>query len=171
MKQIIRAFSLGLLTATLLLFVVYQIKTEKPKHELPLEGVSIEEASKLLKTKGYVLLSESEFHELITASEQKSDLEKEKTKSDDEKTVQEEKESIEEKENPTVIEYTLTIAPGMNSIDIADTLEEANIIDNSEEFQQFLEENGYSTFIQIGDFTLHNQMSLDEIAKIITKSN
>jgi len=47
-------------------------------------------------------------------------------------------------------------------------LYENNIIDNAEDFNRFLEQNGFSRRIQLGNNELHSHMDYTEIANVIT---
>lgn len=58
----------------------------------------------------------------------------------------------------------------MTTGEISLQLRNAEIIEDEVEFEQFLIKNGYNTKVQIGIFQLHNKMTYEEIAKIITKN-
>lgn len=63
---------------------------------------------------------------------------------------------------------TLTIYRGITSYDISRKLQDAGIIDNALQFELFLVNGGYSKRLQIGDFTIANDMSDEDIATLIT---
>lgn len=52
--------------------------------------------------------------------------------------------------------------------DIADTLIEKKIIDDRQEFLDYLDDNDYSAYIQIGTFEVNSDMSLKELAEVVT---
>ena len=64
--------------------------------------------------------------------------------------------------------YELTVTSKTNSWDVAKKLKNAGIIDDAEEFNDYLCDNGYASNIQNGKFTITSDMSYKEIAKIIT---
>ncbi|OZU90666.1 hypothetical protein CIL03_02160 [Virgibacillus indicus] len=63
----------------------------------------------------------------------------------------------------------MTIESGMPSSSISDALAENNIIDDAEEFNQYLQDEEYSLKVQLGSFDLSSDMSFYEIAEAITK--
>ncbi|QST01937.1 endolytic transglycosylase MltG [Pontibacillus sp. ALD_SL1] len=63
----------------------------------------------------------------------------------------------------------MSIQEGMVPEDISQALAENNIIKDAEAFRQYLTENEFSRYIQIGEYTVVDQMSFLEIAKIITR--
>lgn len=68
-----------------------------------------------------------------------------------------------------VIAFTLHIEEGMTSKDVATTLENEQIITDSEEFNMYLTDNHFSGKIQVGEYALDAEMSYEAIAKAITK--
>ena len=66
--------------------------------------------------------------------------------------------------------YVLTVTSRTISMDVANKLENAGIIDDADEFNDYLCDNGYSSNIQNGKFTITSDMSYREIAEIITSS-
>ena len=55
-------------------------------------------------------------------------------------------------------------------MDVANKLENAGIIDDADDFNDYLCENGYASNIQNGKFTIASDMSYREIAETITSS-
>ncbi|WP_175991034.1 hypothetical protein [Bacillus sp. Marseille-Q1617] len=66
-------------------------------------------------------------------------------------------------------QLTLTIKPGMTPADIEEKLQEAKIISEEEQFVQFIVENEFADKIQVGEFLVHSEMTVEEIADLITK--
>lgn len=157
MRQSIRSFALGLLTATALLaFTYFNIDSDKEKID------STESAKEQLAAEGYHVLSEDEYKEL----KEKQETTETSTNVNEEEKSEEETSSEEKDEVST---YTLTIEPGMYSSTISEKLFEAGIIDSETDFSNFLEDEGYSTLIQIGEYELHSDMTQQEIAETITR--
>ncbi|GIN55785.1 hypothetical protein J8TS2_01040 [Lederbergia ruris] len=71
------------------------------------------------------------------------------------------------KEQPTSFE--LTIKEGMSSKEISDQLEAAGIVNDSEDFNDFLEAKELQTKIRTGTYKMDKNMSYQEISDILTK--
>lgn len=65
----------------------------------------------------------------------------------------------------------LTISKGVTSIDISKRLEKAGVISSAKEFNNYLTRNKWEHIIQTGDYLLSNRMSMEEIAKAITRQS
>lgn len=63
---------------------------------------------------------------------------------------------------------TITVVGGMGSEEVALLLEDAGIIESAADFDSFLNQNGYSTRIEIGTFEVNSQMTYEEIADILS---
>lgn len=66
------------------------------------------------------------------------------------------------------LEGTFTIVSGETSSEIASQLEAQGYIDSATEFQNLLDEWDLNAVIQAGDFNLNSDMSIHDIASIIT---
>ncbi|WP_162920154.1 endolytic transglycosylase MltG [Paenisporosarcina cavernae] len=80
-------------------------------------------------------------------------------------TKQEEVPEEDEKSNKVV----LVVQPGMSSGEISAILEAEGIIQNKKDLDTYLADNNLSSRIQIGSYTLSKDMTLAEIAKVLTK--
>ena len=65
---------------------------------------------------------------------------------------------------------TITVQSGMSSYDVAVLLEAAGVVDNASDFDVYLNQNGYSTRIEVGEFKVTDDMSYEELAKLLTNS-
>lgn len=63
---------------------------------------------------------------------------------------------------------TITVIGGMGSEEVALLLEDAGIVESAAAFDSFLNQNGYSTRIEIGTFEVNSQMTYEEIADILS---
>lgn len=72
-----------------------------------------------------------------------------------------------EDEITSVFKYHLLITKGMNSSDISELLAKAKIIEDADAFNTFLGEKNYHHKIQIGEYELTSEMSMEEIADMI----
>src|SRR5690625_2403053 len=201
MRSPIRAFSLGLFAAGLIILIssLFFNTSEKRAEEYP-----VDDMINIMKDEGYRVMSESEY---IALSLQKDD-EQQKANEDTEKTDKEEKQDqakddqtndskdnskkeTDKKEDNTkdktsedektdkkddkkddkdkVVTYTLKIESGMPSSTIGDLLEENKVIKDGSKFNKYLEDEGYSLKIQLGNFKVNSDMTFNEIAKLLTK--
>ncbi|MEQ2526188.1 hypothetical protein WMO40_05705 [Bacillaceae bacterium CLA-AA-H227] len=151
-KRSVRAFSMGILFAALLLFISGFGKEA---------DMSVKNAKKVLTDEGFVVISKDDYNKLSAAQ----------TKEVPEKIEEQKVETkAPEKEEAKTIYYVLEIKSGMSTGEISTKLKEANVIDNEEKFEQFLIDHGYHTKVQVGTFELNSSMDYEAIAKIITKS-
>ncbi len=159
-KRSIRSFALGILLSVSLIGIFYFLEEKNPVQE----PIREQEAKSFLEEQGFIILTKEQFNELESSVEEAKETEKQF------KTEQESK--PEETDETTINDTTmkLEIISGMVSHDIASLLKKNKIIDDANQFETYLEENGYSKRIQLGVFELKTGMSYKEIAKIITKS-
>ncbi|TRM12714.1 endolytic transglycosylase MltG [Lentibacillus cibarius] len=156
MKQPIRFFALGLLTAgiiCLVAFYLFDANQEKPE-------LSTKEMVKKVESEGYHVLTESEY---ISVSVQSDEAD---TDSNDNNNEQNSRSDDTTENNSET--YTLTVESGMTPSNISETLAQNNIIDDADEFTQYMENEGYSKLVQLGEFKLTSAMSRHDIAEVIT---
>ncbi|WLR46262.1 hypothetical protein LC065_11725 [Halobacillus litoralis] len=147
MKQWIRSYALGLLTAVIVLAIVYW-NTETTSSTVVEMEYSTEELIEQLESKGYQALTMDEWKTLKENDHRQS-------------------------QTPTPVEkpittFSIDVVSGTTTDDISAKLIQANIIEDAAEFESFMKENDYSRYIQIGQATLNSEMSLQEIAEAIT---
>ncbi len=63
---------------------------------------------------------------------------------------------------------TITVVGGMDSEQVAKLLEDAGIVESAADFDSFLNQNGYSTRIEVGTFEVHDGMTYEELADILS---
>lgn len=166
MKQIVRAFSLGLLTATIILAVAYLIRSEATPETIEVQQ-STEEMVAELEQEGYYIFD----HDPTEKVDETSEFEQE------DNSVEDETPSVDEDNDQTSEEtisdntYLLTIEPGMTVSQVAEYLVAANIIDQRDQIINYLIDNDYGTNIQIGEFELNRDMSVEEVVAIIANQN
>ncbi|MBH0229879.1 hypothetical protein [Halobacillus yeomjeoni] len=163
MRHWIRAFSLGILTATLLIGFTYyyfeephiiQTEAEPSKEEL-----SISDMKETLKEEGYHVLDEEAF----------SELQQESTKTPPSAT--EEKSDQKEREENDPLEakaYTIDIAYGTNAVQVSRALEKEGIIPDADKFITYLKENKYGQHILVGSVKVSSDMTQKELAEAIS---
>lgn len=146
MKHLIRSYSIGLLTAAIVVGITYW-NSEEPSVEVKEKSPGTEEMISQLEEDGYHVVSNEEWEAQQQTTASSSDKEKEKS---------------------TLVTFSIDIVSGTNSTEISQKLQQANIIDDANAFETFMKENDYSRFIQIGQTTLNSEMTHQEIAEAIT---
>ena len=68
-----------------------------------------------------------------------------------------------------IVKTVLEIKSGMKSSDIATSLENAGIIQNKQDFEDYLTAQNMTANIQIGKFEVNSTMTIKQIAESITK--
>lgn len=139
MKRTTRAFAGGILFATTIIATIYYTNHNESKNNT----VSEKQYEQLV----------AERNELANALEK---IKKKKTK----KTTPPQKE--------TYI-YTLTIAKGEASRDIAERLQQAHIIDDAQSFLTYLDAHQLTRAVRPGTYVITSDMSYEQIARKITK--
>lgn len=77
-------------------------------------------------------------------------------------------ESTTETSDPAVVSGTVFIYEGVSLYDIGKQVEDAGIIQNSRELELFLSKPEYATTIQKGQFDLTSDMTIEEMALVLT---
>lgn len=149
-----RSFAGGLIVAASICGAVYFSGPSEAKSIDTAENQelrSVDEMKSLLSAEGYVIHTEEEWNEQITAA---------KT---DHKGNKEQEETVEK----VVYRTMLSVSSGMTSIDVGRALEQTNIIDNAFAFSKEIEKRGLSNELRPGMFEIQSGMSLDEIISVI----
>lgn len=181
MKQSIRFFSIGLLTASIVLLGFYFLfgNSKASSKDVPLEEM-IEE----IESTGHRVVTEKEFIAYTinneekevdkedSAKEKKESSDKKETKKTDDKTDKKDKKDKKDKDkkDDKKVKATITTDDGVVTQEIADKLVDENIIKDKEkqEFLDYLDDNDYSPYIQIGKFKVDSEMSMKELAETFT---
>lgn len=155
----LRLFAACLLTIVAILFSLDYFELTKQTNAenemgIPQIELSSEEMMENLKKQGFVILEEEEYDILLKAKEEAA---KETGKVFQEETT----------DKPVRFSY-LIIKPGMTSSDVSSLLEQANIIENKDEFNEFLKEKKLTRSIRTGEFLLNSGMTFEEIAEEIS---
>lgn len=175
MKQSIRFFSIGLLTASLLLLGFYYFLNDSAaSSDIPVEEMIAE-----IESNGHRVITEKEFiaytinneSEVDSDQESKKDDKKEKSsnkkKSNDKKDSSKDKKKKEDKEDE-IIKAKFTTKDGVVTQEVADILVDEKIIDDRQKFVEYLDDNDYSPYLQVGTFEVTSDMSMKELAEVIT---
>jgi hypothetical protein len=144
----LRAFSLGVLLSSAILWSVYNFeekKTNSPNMEAPVTEKSVHE---YLEQKGYIAVSKKEYKQLTKKKE-----------------IPSPKAAVPSKPKTDLVK----IQQGMGSLEVARMLEKESIIKNTSDFQQYLERVHLSNKLRVGTYKIEENMSFEEIAKVLTK--
>lgn len=183
MKQSLRYFSLGLFAATLSMLVYYYFFFETETVIVEKEQ-STQEMIEALTAEGYYI-SDQEHETTPQVNENNTSIEENDLSENDEETEESTEPSSPEQPDQNSTDedtpgdttsetdnFILSIQPGMTITEVANYLMVASLIDSRDEFVTYLYDNGYGTNIQIGEFELNRDMSLDEVVETIaTKEN
>src|SRR5699024_2264610 len=187
MKTAIRSFALGLFVASLLMFGYFFLFENNSSN---IEDLTTDELISSIEDEGYRVISESEYVSFSFYKEEqkenndesddsskkkdkpKKDNSKDKKDKDKNKDKKDNKENNENNnnnnDNENVIKHTFKTEAGIVSQKIADIQYNNKIIDDRDKFAKYLEDNGYSSKIQIGTFEVTSDMSHKELAEVIT---
>jgi preprotein translocase subunit SecF len=175
----LRFFAVGILFVTVVLFIYVQFFNKAEQ----------EDVKKTLKKDGYALVTMDEFEELKNkvemlekgqlneeqqkasengnnVKEQQKENEKSNEEQQKEKQQSDEQKKDEQQEPKKVV---IKIETGMSLSDIADRLLENKIIKDKKAFVDFMVNNDYERYVQIGDFEFKQGMNLKEVADVITR--
>jgi hypothetical protein len=134
------------------------------------QNVSTEEAKSLLKQQGYSVTKTEDRKHTSQNTPVKQHAEKNPepaSKTDNEK--KKDKQSSATHKDGSNAPYTLSVRSGMTSIEIAAILVKEGILEDESSFEQYMERNELNKHIQIGDFVLTDSMTMQQVAKTITK--
>lgn len=164
MKQSIRYFSIGLLTASsIILILIYFIGFQDKDPVKP----SLEELTAAVEDEGHYVINESEYISLSVNKEQVSEAPADKP---EEETEEEPEEDVSDDTGESEIKtYTLKVEPNMLGPTISQLLADNGIIDDADAFSQYLEKKNYAPYIQLGEHELTSNMNHFEIAEEIAK--
>ncbi len=153
-----RSLAIGLLVASGVLGAVHFLGGDEKTSTKPKE-MSTEEMKSQLKTEGYVVLTNEELAERVTASKPVESGKKEETAA----------EEIVNEDEKVVYRTMLTVTSGMTSYDVGKALYQANVIKSVPGFSKRVESKGVEKNLRPGTFELQSDMTADEIIAIVFK--
>ncbi len=165
-KRNLRSFAFGLIIAVTLIGSVYYFQNDSIQLTM-----KVDDATSFLAEKGYTVIKDSEYKDLKerTSIQSKSTLSENKDVPLQENTEEKVEISPSADTPNSIINFQLEVESGMTSSEISTKLAQNKIVDDEEDFANYLINNGYQTEIQLGSYSLTNRMSYDQIAKMITK--
>lgn len=189
-KYFLRGLGLGILFSSIIFLAAYQGNSSKKltdeeiirrakelgmvEEETPLKGLLNSEektaekdgeqnTTKEKDTKQDSSAEASTEQGTANTTEEKTSEESSQKESDSAQTTTEKKDADQSKEK-----VTLTIEGGASSYPVCQRLQELGMIENAEEFDTYLVEQGYASRIRVGTHTLKKGMSFYEIAEAIS---
>jgi len=171
-KQSLRALSLGFFFSALLVGG-YQLMDRPQAAEQPAENA--EETSNMIdsslaledSTKADSANSEENQAEETDSKESETDTSgdsEEETQEDETQNNSSEEDQQDEKDETPVV---IIVKDGQPSSVVAGQLKEEGLIDNSFDFDQFLEKNNYATKIRPGSYEVKKGMDFEQIAGVL----
>jgi hypothetical protein len=157
--KMMRSFAAGLIVAASICGAVY---FSNPSEVGSTEGTSQpteEQMKSALNSAGYVILTEKEWKDKLTAAEKKQGSSPNETGVEDSGEI---KEKI-------IYRTVLNVASGMTSIDVGHALVKGKIIDDAKNFFNEVENRGLANELRPGTFELDSEMTMDEVISIIFK--
>ena len=156
--KMVLSFAVGLLSASIVIGIVYLSSAEGDSKAAEKDVVLTEEEMKeQLAAAGYIIHTEEEWDELVGLPSNNNE---------GDKTDNEEPAKNEEAEEEAVRTIKVTVTKGMTSIDIGKVLEKEKFIDNAFEFSKAVENKGVANRLQLGTFEVNSGMSTDEIIAV-----
>lgn len=169
-------FSAGMLISTSIFSVAYfSLKDDNPNsHNLPNDNVSSQEVMiAQLEEKGYIIMTQEELGQFKNDAnknvEETIENQDEESNEDTETGQAEENEDTEstQEEQTSPTEISITVSPGMTSYDIGKQLSAAGFIDiDAFTFSQEVEKRGLASKLQLGNYTVKNSMTIEEIISL-----
>lgn len=178
LKHLLQGTAIGLFIATSVFSAVYFFG---PSGEGSNKNVSsIDDAIALLESEQYSVITDEELERLHdeirqlerileeTYQEDLDEVDDEGTneENDTDEIADEVDDSTDEEEE--VREFVLKIEAGMHSRNIGEVLKKYGIVEDERDFERYVLELGVDRRIQIGEFKLTSNMTMDDIVKIIT---
>lgn len=164
-KNGLRGFAGGLIVATFILSYVYYFQADKTDGQeitkADLENYALENQ--------LIILTENEFNQLKETKEKVKKEEAKETKtneSNNEKNNAKQKDESKPKEKKTI---KVTIKPGMSTSEVATQLQKLKLISSKSEFTNYIKKKKLESSIKAGSYKLNNDMTVEEIASILTK--
>ncbi|MBM7660834.1 type I site-specific restriction endonuclease [Bacillus mesophilus] len=166
-KGFLQGLAVGILITTALLTVAfYTIEGEDTKS--PKQVLNEEVIANFLNENNQTIITDKEYDRLKQLEEEHQELThslEEADKQEPAETQTEESETA----NKEVI-FLLSIQQGMTVPEITERLEEMKIIEDRTQLATYLKDQGWEGSIQVGEFELSSAMSVEEIARVITKN-
>ncbi len=167
-KSFLRGLSIGIILVTTI-FTLYLNPYKEEIQDNEQQELSQQAVSAYLMNKELTAITTDEYNQLKQKEKDYIKLETELEQSLAQQIPT--TESTKKPEETASYSYTLEIRQGMNSPDVSGKLEESNIIESAEQLEEYLRSMDWESSVQIGTFEVNNNMSIEEIAKIITKKD
>ena len=164
MKKTLRGIGIGLFLAGATFTVIQQFD----------EPISQEKASTYKKELKDLEQQLAEAKEQLTNSETSAPItatveaKQENTNNTKEQQATEQIDDTEQSSEENGVYGTILIYEGVTAYDIGKQAEDAGIIENGRELELYLSKPVYARSLQIGQFELHSDMTLEQMAKLLT---
>lgn len=164
-KYYLRGLGMGIAVTAAILSLSHKAQMKKAvmtEEEIITEAESLGMVMKTEEEEGTPSPSDKEEEPLASKEPESSSepLESTAPKSGKDKNVKKEETYVE-----------ITIVKGMWSDAVSEALENAGLVEDGGDFNDFLSDNGYASFISVGTYEIKMGASYSEIAKIITRQD
>lgn len=162
-KKMLQGIAAGIMLTTLIFAYNFYFTNNftiiKDQPDNVIGEVSEEDIEQYLKSHNLVAVDKLEYEELLNMNE----VEKEEVEKNDEDGRQEEV-----VEDESIKEVLFVVEPGTSSGAVGIMLEEEGLIDDRQQFENYLSDAGLETQIRAGEYYLSTGMSLEEIIENLT---
>lgn len=173
LKYYLRGLGTGIFVSTLILSIAFEVRMSKMdtlNRSMPEEESSIQtESVTSADTKD---TEKSTTEKTTTEEDTRESTTQEVTTKEEEIETTSEKWNVTETEistlNPSSAEVTIDIYSGMSSNKVAARLEELGVIEDAEDFNEYIYENHVENRIRTGKFDISQDATYEDIVSIIT---
>ena len=164
MKKTLRGIGIGLFLAGATFTVIQQFD----------EPISQEKSSTYKKQIKDLEQQLAEAKEQLTNTETSAPItdttetEQKNTNNTVEQQATEQIDKTEQSSEENIVHGTILIYEGVTAYDVGKQAEDAGIIENGRELELYLSKPEYARSLQIGQFELHSDMTLEQMAKTLT---
>jgi DNA polymerase IIIc chi subunit len=166
-KGFLQGLAIGILiTTALLTLAFYSIEEEStgsPKQVLTEEAIA-----NFINKNNQTVITNEEYNRLKQLEEENQELAHKLEQAVDQDPAETQQKDT-NTDNKEVI-YLFSIQQGMTVPEITERLEKMKIIKDQSQLADFLKDQGWEGSIQVGEFELSCAMSVEEVARVITKN-
>jgi uncharacterized membrane protein len=163
----LRGLSFGIILSTLIIYLLSENSIDD-QIQADVRVLDEQSISSALKENDQTAISIEEYNQLKQIQQEYENNLNSLNKEENEANVTEQTETANEEQDKVIL-YTLEIKQGMTISEISNKLEDVKIISDSSDLEQFLKQKEWEASIQIGTFEITSKMTIEEIARKITR--
>ncbi len=180
-KWFLRGLGLGIVVTALLLCIIYRnVENNKSiireAKELGMvfpedETASVEKDAEQFVAQGTQQVQDEATEVSETAVEAQEETKESKKDKEAKEKIEKSKKDMKEVSTYHGKEQTFVVRNGLLSSSVSREMEEAGIIEDSKDFDKYLEKKGYGKMVRSGKYKIPQGADYETIAKIITRQN